>query len=443
VSRIQIQTTCLFRKGKDQLFLLFGSSLHANSFFLIASTTVTGFLGFAFWVGAARLYNTEAVGVGSAVIAAGNQLAMLSGVGFDAALLRFLPERREQAQLLINSVLTLTMLAGITTAAIFFVGIPVWSPALNTIYEQPIYGLVFVALIPGLLLITMANSSFIGSRKSSFALMTNIISSILRIAMLCGFAVFSGSIGIIGAWSVSAWITFLIAAFILLPRIFPGYKPLPRFGISVVRPLVLYSTQNYLALLLFNAQMYVVPLIVLNLVGPEANAYYFSAVALSSPGWVIPLAVSLVVVVEGVHDASKLALTLKKGLILAAALIAPILLILWFGGGTLLLVFGERYSQEGLQPLRLLAIAGLPVVLIDFYIAIRRVQQRMNGPVALMILVSTGSLLGTYFLTPLLGISGAALAILVANSVGALWAILQLIPMLRKGGGVNKEAQLT
>ena len=282
MNRIQIQATGLFRKGTDRLFLLFGSSLHTNSFFLIASTTVTGFLGFAFWVGAARLYSPEAVGVGSAVLAAGIQLTMLSGVGFDAAILRFLPERREQAQLLINSVLTLTMLAGVTTAAIFLVGIPVWSPALNTIYEQPLYGLVFITLIPGLLLIAMVNASFIGSRKSSFAFITNIIGSILRITMLFGFAVFSGSVGIFGAWSVSAWITFLIAAFILLPRIFPRYKPLPRFGISVVRPLVLYSTQNYLALLLFNAQSYVVPLIVVNLAGAEANAYYFSAVALSN-----------------------------------------------------------------------------------------------------------------------------------------------------------------
>jgi O-antigen/teichoic acid export membrane protein len=180
---------------------------------------------------------------------------------------------------------------------------------------------------------------------------------------------------------------------------------------------------NYIAHLLFNSQLHFVPLILISLIGPESNAFYFSALALASPTWVIPLAVSMVVVVEGAHNVGNLPLIIRNGLRIAALIDIPLLIFLWFGGPYLLLAFGERYSEESIQTLRVLAVTSIPVVLIDFYLAIGRIQKKMLGPVGLLSLVATGSLVGTYLLVPHLGILGAAFALLISNSFGGLIAL--------------------
>jgi O-antigen/teichoic acid export membrane protein len=223
----------------------------------------------------------------------------------------------------------------------------------------------------------------------------------------------------------------LVAIQFLLPRLYRGYRPTPRLAVSVVAPMARFSLLNYLTLLFFNAQFYLTPLIVVNRLGPEANAYYFSAVALASPSWAIPLTISLAFLLEEIHGQGRLEINLRRAVIVAASVLVPLIAFLFFGGRYLLLAFGSEYSQQGLGVLRILAFAAVPAVLIDFYIAVQRVRRHMKAPAVLLALVATGGMVGAYFLVGPMGINGAAVSILAANVAGALWALWKLLTAIR------------
>ena len=66
--------------------------LFKNAYFLMFSSLTSAVSGFFFWLIAARFYSTEDVGLATAIIAAMSLISMLSLLGFDISLVRFLPE---------------------------------------------------------------------------------------------------------------------------------------------------------------------------------------------------------------------------------------------------------------------------------------------------------------------------------------------------------------
>ena len=50
----------------------------------------------------------------------------------------------------------------------------------------------------------------------------------------------------------------------------------------------------------------------------------------------------------------------------------------------------------------------------------------MVGPVGVLALVATGTLIGTYLMVPHLGILGAAFALLISNSIGGLISLWKM-----------------
>lgn len=66
-------------------------SLFKNAYFLMLSTGVSAVLGLGFWLVAARYYSEEAVGQGSAAIAAMRLLASITATTMIGAVVRFVP----------------------------------------------------------------------------------------------------------------------------------------------------------------------------------------------------------------------------------------------------------------------------------------------------------------------------------------------------------------
>lgn len=81
--------------------------LYSNAFYLMLNTAITSLLGFFFWMIVARFYTEAEVGFSSAIISAISLLALISLVGFNVSLVRFLPHA-DKPQALINSCYTLS-----------------------------------------------------------------------------------------------------------------------------------------------------------------------------------------------------------------------------------------------------------------------------------------------------------------------------------------------
>src|SRR3970040_341247 len=78
-----------------------------NAAYLIATEAVGGILGLAFWAVAARSFPDAEVGVGAVLVTSATLLALLSTLGFNVGLIRFLPERSAPPARLINSSVTI------------------------------------------------------------------------------------------------------------------------------------------------------------------------------------------------------------------------------------------------------------------------------------------------------------------------------------------------
>ena len=65
--------------------------LYANSLYLLANFSMNAVVGFVFWLIAARFFDAKDVGLATSTVSAISLLALLSRVGLDMRLIRFLP----------------------------------------------------------------------------------------------------------------------------------------------------------------------------------------------------------------------------------------------------------------------------------------------------------------------------------------------------------------
>jgi len=79
-------------KNREELKKHLNDPLFKNAYFLMFSSLTSAGSGFFFWLIAARFYSTADIGLASAIISAMGLISMLSLLGFDISLVRFLPE---------------------------------------------------------------------------------------------------------------------------------------------------------------------------------------------------------------------------------------------------------------------------------------------------------------------------------------------------------------
>jgi O-antigen/teichoic acid export membrane protein len=193
------------------------------------------------------------------------------------------------------------------------------------------------------------------------------------------------------------------------------------FKRDVVRDMTHFTFANYVSALLWSGPGLILPLLVINALGPEANAYFYVAWSVGGLIAMIPMAFSWSLFAHGSHDSHRLEAETLAGAKFVLLLLVPAVAAVFLLGDKVLLLFGPSYSQEGLQLLRVLSLSTVPMAVNFLYFSVRRVQQRMGGVIVstLWILIVTLGL--SVLLLPRIGLLGAGVAWLVAQaSVAAL-----------------------
>ncbi len=272
--------------------------LFKNAYFLMFSSLTAAGSGFFFWLIAARFYSTADVGLASAIIAAMGLISIFSLLGFDISLVRFLPERKDRAEM-INTCLTISFLVSLILALIFVAGINIWSPSLIIIRENKFLLLLFaaftsVAPMAGLL----SQGVFAGFRKTEYSFYQTIV-IFVRLAIVPFLAAF-GALGIYAAYGLTPVLAFIVGV-LLTSRIFP-YKPIPAIKREVLNDIFHFSSGNYVARMLEDTPRVVLPIMVINVLGAETNAYFFIAWQISVLLLAIPRFTSISLLAEGSHN---------------------------------------------------------------------------------------------------------------------------------------------
>lgn len=404
--------------------------LYRNSLFLMANTAVTAGLGFFFWMVVARFYTEVEVGFGAAIISAISLLALLSRLGLDIALVRFLPKADKPADM-INSCLTLSGIVSLVVAGIFIAGLGLWSPALGLIRENAVFSVALVLFTLFWTLSGVMDFIFIGRRRADFVLFKNTLHSLLKIPLPVILVLYFHAFGIVASWGLGIGFALVISLLLFLPRVQNRYKPVPKIDLGILNDIRRYSGGNYLANLLIAAPALILPLIVINLLGAEQNAYFYVAWMIAGLLFAIPTAVSHSLFAEASHFEHELTISVRRSYAFIFLLLIPAIIILLLLGKWLLLLFGVSYSANAMMLLWLLALSGIPFGINSVYMSILRVRHRLRELVALYGFIALAMLLGSYLITPATGIIGIGYVWLAVHTVVGIYVILSLRFALR------------
>jgi Membrane protein involved in the export of O-antigen and teichoic acid len=410
--------------SRQRLKRVITTPLYGNAFYLMLNTVIMALCGFFFWMVVARFYTEAEVGFSSAIISGISLLATISLLGLNTSLIRFLPQA-DKPQKLINSCYTLSGIVSLVVTGTFVVGLGFWSPALAFIQQNAIFTAAFIVFALLWTLSSLVDSTFIAKRKASFVLSKNTIYSVLKIPLPILFVLFFRTFGIVASWGIAIGVALAVSLFLFLPKVQNPYKPVPTLKLRLLKDMWQYSGGNYLANLLASSPSLILPLMVVNLLGAEQNAYFYIAWAIATLLFAIPGAVSQSLFAEGSHFEDKLRENVVKSLKFSFLLLVPATIILILVGKWLLLAFGQSYSANALRLLWILSLSSLPLAINHLYTSILRVKSRLKELMAIRGFIALAVLLASYLIMPATGIMGIGYAWLGAQAVVAIYVVVR------------------
>ncbi|NGN66989.1 lipopolysaccharide biosynthesis protein, partial [Streptomyces sp. A7024] len=419
--------TMQLRLGKDG-----AGSLFRNAYMLMLNTAVSAVLGLAYWVIAARYYTAEAVGEGSAAVAAMRFLAGLAATTLIGAVVRFIPRGGPHTRRLILQTYGISCLVVGIGCAVFLLTLDVWGPNFAPL-DGVWIGLGFTVGTLGWTVLSLQDGVLTGLREAVWVPLGNLVFSVGKLILLIVLAAGMPVLGIFTSWSLAIALSVIPLGLLVLLRLAPrqmrrtrARKPPERREIG--RFLLGDCTGSMFSLAMIN----LLPVIVATQFSSEENAYFY--VALTIGGTIEFLAINMAssLTAEASYDPRRLADGIRGSLVRMGILLMPIGLVLVAGADILLGVFGEGYAEGGATVLRLFALAAFPRVIVELYFGVLRVQGRTTQLAVLQGIMCTLVLGGSLALLPVVGIAGAGWGVLLGQVVVALLAAPGMIAVVRE-----------
>jgi O-antigen/teichoic acid export membrane protein len=403
-------------KNRKELKQHLRDPLFKNAIHLISTTFATTALGFVFWMVVTRYYASEEVGLASTIISSMNLLAMLSLLGFNVALIRFLPNSDEKKDT-INSCFTLCLIAALVISAIFLLGLDIWSPKLLFLKQELLFATLFIAFTGILVATTLLNSVFISNRTSKYVLIKESIFGTSKIPIPI-FLVSFGAFGVFFAWGIGSVIAFIFGMLFLF-RIIPSYKPGILVKREVVNDMFHFSFWNYIANFFNMAPAFILPIMITNVLSPDMTAYFYISWMIAMLLFAIPQQASQSLFAEGSNIEEKVAENVRKSPKFILLLLIPAIIFISIFGDKFLLLFGKEYSAEGFKLLQILVISAIPFAVNAVYISVKKIRKEINMIVLVYGIVAFVTLVGSYLLLESIGLIGVGYAWILGNLITA------------------------
>ncbi len=408
--------------------------LYRNGYALTASSAIGSVVGVGYWLLAARRYPVDVVGTNSAMIAAMTFLAGLAGLYMDGTLVRFVPRAGVATARLVGFTYFAIMIVAVLVSGIFLFGLRVWSPTLRFLTGSPWLSVGFVFATLTWCIFVVQDGVLTGLRQAVWVPVENAIYSVSKLVLLLIFSYLLPEYGILASWTIPTLLLIVPITYFIFRRLIPRHTQTVQAMASSLNPMsvVKYAGGNYIGLLFYLAYSMLPPVMVLEVAGSSASAYFYLPWAIGSLLRLITINMSTALVVEGSLDQARLPEYFRRSLINATRLLAPAVAIVVAAAPVLLRIFGEDYAVEGTLLLRLLALATIPNIVVFLCIGLLRVQNRVREVIVVHGVTGLAMLGLSYVWLRSYGIAGVGLAWLVTQTCVALVLIVtELRPILR------------
>ncbi|MFD5747898.1 lipopolysaccharide biosynthesis protein [Streptomyces sp. NPDC127033] len=408
-----------------------GDSMFRNAYALMLSTGVSAALGLGFWLVAARYYTEEAVGQGSAAIAAMRLLASITATTMIGAVVRYVPRAGRATGPLVWRAYAVSSLVVCVACAVFLATLDLWGPSYAPL-DGLTAGLVFTASCVAWALLTLQDGVLTGLRKAFWVPVGNAVFSIGKLLMLAAFATALPVLGVFVSWAAAIALSVLPLGWLIFRRLIPRQaaadhdREPPR-----LREIGRFLAGDSFGALFSLAMINLLPVMVAVRFDSAHNAFFYTAYTVGGTMEFMAINMASSLTAHASHSPDRLAEGVRGALRRMTLLLVPVVLVLVLFAPQILTPFGADYAEHGTTVLRLLAAAALPRVVVELYIGVLRVQGRtgmlaaLQGAMCVLVLGSALVLLGPA------GISGAGLAMLLSMTLIALVAAPGLRAALR------------
>ncbi|MDX6701023.1 MAG: hypothetical protein QOF26_1249 [Baekduia sp.] len=396
-----------------------------DGYALVLNSGLTAAMGIAYWLLAAHAYSAQTVGIDSAAIAAMMFLAGVAQLNLMSATLRFVPVAAAQARRLILSWYAIAAGLAAIAGLVFVVGVPLWAPALGVL-RDPAFALWFVVATMAWGIFNLQDNVLTALGRAVLVPVENQVFSTAKIVLLLAFATASPHYGIFASWTAALVFSVLPVNALVFRRLLPAHARDhgPHVHPPSRRDVTRFVAADYVASLCWLAATFLMPVLVLALEGPTANAWFSLAWMVAWPLFGISINTGAALVVAGARDEARLAQYVREVRRQTLRLVAPLALLLALGAPLALRLFGREYAAGATDTLRLLSLAAIPNVVVALGVSARRVARRMRAVVGIVAgqcgLVMAISLL----LLPRDGVAGVGVAWLVASTAVAAAVLL-------------------
>jgi O-antigen/teichoic acid export membrane protein len=346
---------------------------------LTSTQVVTSVLGLVYWTIAARRFPTAAVGLAGAAIAAMQLLGSVGMLGFGTLLIDRLPHvHLGHRRLLVRTALAIVAAASGVLGFGFAIAIRVVPLRnLQPVSATELHIAIFAAGVATMGITLVLDQAVLALGNGMMQLERNILASATKIGALVVLTILGahGGITIYLSWTIGALVS--LAWVIVRSRGGWRHQASRRLvDLRSVHGLGRSAVSHHALNLSIQTPLMLLPPIVAIAVSSVANSYFTTDLLVAGFVFALPFAISIGLFAAAAGDERdllrRIRFTIPIGIACSLAADAVVYLL----GRPILSMFGGIYAQHGVGTLRILVLAGIPFVIKDHYIALRRVQSR-------------------------------------------------------------------
>jgi glycosyltransferase involved in cell wall biosynthesis/O-antigen/teichoic acid export membrane protein len=391
---------------------------------LMLATVANSGLGWIFWLVVSHALPAEGVGAASAVIAATALAALLADLGMRTWIMQELPRCRPARDWSARvSAALLTAGAGALVAGTITVGLlTVLVPKVREVVAGG-WAVVPIIATLGATIFGVLDGIATAERRTGSLVLRNGLQSLIKIAvLLLVLAILpSGPRLVVLAVAIAYGIADAFGVLRQLRATHSGWR-FRQDGVSaLVRRSRGASIRHHLLNLGGQLPVSVLPLAVTGLLSARDNAYFSLTWLVGGAFFMISPAISAALFVEGRWAPAALRAATWRASLLQAALLPPVALVTVLGGRAILGLFGAGYAAHGYALLLVLLAGAVPDAITNLKTGHLRAVGRLSAGAALNLGIGLTAVGLSLLLLPAVGIVGAGLAWLIAQSLGAVW----------------------
>ena len=394
--------------------------LLANSLYLLAGRFGSTIFVFVFWALVARRIAPDQVGLAISANSAVVVIVLLADLGLSSSIVRYSFLHPDTSLDIVNTSIATGWIASILGGLIFLAGIPIWSPELAILRQNPIYAAGFVASIVAINLLNLQGSALLARRRGDFIFWRYNLSSIFAIIV---FLLVDGDWGgfssVFYAYNLPNWIILVLASLVILPSFYSGYRAFGRFKVRIAILLTRFAGANHIATILWEMPAFLLPLMAANLISPEAAAFFYMPWIIGLTVLAIPQLVSTSLFVEASRSTDEFNSLVKKAGKMILVMALPAVTMLWIWGDQILHLLGEEYVN--VQLLHLILLSVFPYAVNAILFAYFRVTLQIHRLILLSLTSAAGIFGIALILSDPMGEVGLALGWLLGQTITALF----------------------